>query len=264
MAASKTLKAMDKAEMVAGTKDEAVQLDKEIVRLAKVTNETFIHLGEKLSEIMDKRLYRFFKDENGQPFSKFEDYVSARLGIETRAAFKRLFVYRKLCTEAGMSKDAVSQIPYSKALLVAQVADMDDVKDVEMWVEKAKGQSFGKFQEEAKWHKRKQGGSDTGEVLVLSLHFKLTSAQMDNVNEALKTASVAAESKKDGHLLDLICTSYMANEALKENVDDVGLKRILMDLERAYGLAILVVKDERVVFGSKKMLKVLGLDKEQT
>lgn len=263
MAASKMLKAMDKAEMVAGTKDEAAQLDKEVLRLAKVTNSTFIQLGGVLSEIMDKKLYRFFKDEAGQPFAKFEDYVSTRLGIEGRSAFNRLFVYRKLCNEAGMTKEAVAEIPYSKALLVAQVADTDNVKDVEMWVEKAKDQTFGKFQEEAKWHKRKQGGSDTGEVPALSLHFKLTSAQMDNVNEALKAASSKAESKKDGHLLDLICTSYMANEALKENVNDDGLAHILKDLERVYGMAILAVKDEKVVFGSKKMLKVLGLDKEQ-
>lgn len=256
------VKAMEKAEMVAGTKDEAVVLDKEIVRLAKVTNETFIQLGAKLAEIMDKKLYRFFKDADGKPFQKFEDYVSFRLGIEGRSAFNRLFVYRKLCVEGGMSKEDVAEIPYSKALLVAQVADTDNVKDVEMWVEKAKDQSFGKFQEEAKWHKRKQGGSDTGEVPALSLHFKLTSAQMENVNEALKAASAVAESKKDGHLLDLICTSYMANTALKENINDDGLAHILKEIERTYGMAILAVKDEKVIFGSKKMLKVLGLDKE--
>lgn len=259
--ANKTLKAMEKAEMEAGTKDEAVALDKEVMRLAKVTNQTFIQLGEKLSEIMDKKLYRFFKDENGAPFQKFDDYVSARLGIETRAAFNRLFVYRKLCVEGGMKKEEVEEIPYSKALLVAQVADTENVKDVEMWVEKAKDQSFGKFQEEAKWHKRKNSGDKTGDTPSLKLNFVLTSDQMDNVNEALKMASEKAESRKDGHLLDLICTSYMANEALKENVNDDGLKLILKDIERCYDVSILVVKDENVLYGSKRMLKVMGVEK---
>lgn len=260
--ANKTMKAMDKAAISEGTKDRAVDLDKEVVRLAQVTNETFVQLGEKLHEIMDKKLYRFFKGTDGQPFSKFEDYVSTRLNIGWRAAFARLKVYRSLCVEGGMSKAEVEEIPYSKALMVSEVADMKNVKDVEMWVEKAKTQPFDKFDEEVKWHKRKQGGSQTGETPALRLNFLLTGLQMDNVNEALKAASAVAESKKDGHLLDLICTSYLANEALKENVDDAGLAHILKEIERTYGMAILAVKDEKVVFGSKKMLKVLGLDKE--
>lgn len=89
--------------------------------------------------------------------------------------------------------------------------------------------------------------------------FALFPLQMENVDNALEAASELAESDKDGHLLDLICTSFLA-----QNAGVKSTAEYLADVERSIGVKLIAYdKDaDTIVYGNDTLDGIYAEDEE--
>ena len=75
------------------------------------------------------------------------------------------------------------------------------------------------------------------------LTFCVFPAQAENIQAALKVAEYEASSSSQGHLLDCICTEYLAGKAdTGDAVTDAAsrLARIIENIQRAFGVKLSV------------------------
>lgn len=254
MAESKTLKAMDKA-VIEGTAGEAKKADEKAKKLVLQAEQTYLELAEVLVEIRDKVLFKKILDKDGKAYTDFKKYCVGELSMAGRKGMYLMNVYDQLVIKGKVSREKLEKIPFSKAREFAPL--VNDEKDAEFWIEKAGKQTYDELVNDVKDERRKTGVTPEGEV-TRKLQFTLFDAQYKNWEMAKKHASKDAESDKEGHLLDLICTAYMAASALNQDVKDDELMRVFMGLERVYGISILAVKDDEKMGGepvycSKKM-----------
>ena len=75
------------------------------------------------------------------------------------------------------------------------------------------------------------------------------------MNQALTIAGEMANSDKSGHLLDLICTEFLATNGQVSNLDEY-----LAKVERITGMTLIAYSkaDEGIVFGGDSLDEILG------
>jgi len=253
---TKAEKAMDKVEVL-GTKVDATKANTKAKELVLRAEQTYMQLAETLAEIRDKKLFLKLDDKDGKPYQSFETYVEHELNMAGRKAWYLLNVHDKMIVDLKIPKARLEEISFSKAREIVSV--IDEAKDAEFWIEKAKVTDYPQLLKEVQDERRKTGVSKKGEI-TYKLNFTLFEDQYKNWEQAKKQAAKDAESDKEGHLFDLILTSYLAGEALSKDVDDAGLKRIFNSLERVYGISLMAVKDEgdEIIYQSKKMARKLS------
>jgi hypothetical protein len=255
--------AMTKVEVLERNKERAEQLRVECKNLIFRMEETYVELAEKLYEINAHRLYRFYQDANGETYKSFEEWVEKELSMAARKGFYLTNIYKRLVVDLGVPKEQLKAVSFSKAREFAGV--VETAKDAETWIEKSKSMNYAEVLEEVRDQKGRKNAKQKG--VEGSIHrwcFLMRDDQHENLQQALEHARGQAEPQTpdaNNHLLDLICTAYLANEALTGDLDDPGLKRVLKGLERVYKIAILAVKEnDEILYGSKKILKKMQVD----
>jgi len=204
-------------------------------------------LAEVLYTIHQEALYTRLGYEN------FVEYVENDLDFEKRKAqyFISMWAYYgvKLAGNPEVM-DKVKTIGWTKAKDLIGVVTPDNV---DQWVETAKQVSAPKLLELARGALQKMADDPDADVDPADLptgekfnskNFKLTDEQLHNVELALKKAAEMAESDKPGHLIDQICTNFLALNAGVDNLD--GLPYLLKSLEENFGITILALKRNSV------------------
>lgn len=256
---SKAVTAMEKAEVVEGEKEEAKASYRRIEELWESVERSYMDLAEELYRFRENKWYRFFTGRNGEPYSRFEDFVEERFNMSRRKGWYLLNVFRQLVVEAGVPKTTLKGIPFSKAREIATVVTKSNV---EKWLKKAQEKDYPELLEEVKEERRTVTVSPKGNVMK-KFGALLSEDMYENVMRAIEHAvSECGKEVRDhvGYGLDLVATAYHANEALTGSLNSEGLMRVLKTLERVYKVSILVVSDvdDRVIFASRKMEKFLG------
>lgn len=251
-------KAMDRAAAEVHDADYGRQRCEEAIELAHRAAKTYMELAERLYEIMTKKLYRDYSGKDGNSYSSFERFVEHELDMAARKAFYLLDIHKKFIVDLKMPKSKLEETSFSKVREFAGV--VDDVKDAELWIEKAKGMDYADVRDAASAEKRKVKVTDKGDVMH-KFHALLSDDAYKNVMEALDHAAGEVDKEVEGrrgYLLDLICTAYLANEALTLEPDDDRLRRVMDGLERVYKVDIIVGQNGKIICGSKRAAKKLG------
>ncbi len=214
-------------------------------------------LAEILFTIHQEALYTRLNYDN------FQQYVENELDFELRKAnyFVSMWNYYGVKLAANPEvREKMETVGWSKAKDLIGVVNPNNVDE---WVEICKKNPATRVLELARGALQKMKEDPEGEVDVDDLDnkiekfaskvFKLTDEQLHNVDLALKRAGDSAESDKPGHLLDLVCTNFLAMNA---GVDgDEGLGYLLKSVEANFGIQVIALKNEqkqlKVVYGEQ-------------
>jgi len=126
-------------------------------------------------------------------------------------------------------------------------------KNSEEWLEKAKQKPVHQLAEEARAAKANGGAGKVEVEKVFRVTYGLYEAQYDNLMRALDIAKGLAQSDKSGHLIDLICTEFLAQYGAKHPNRKRAIQRYAKMLERAYGVKLIIVDDSDSIVHGKKL-----------
>jgi hypothetical protein len=247
--------------------NEIIKADAEVVVLPKATvtrknkvrkdvldtkrniEDSYFRLGELLYEVH----YGGYWQEWG--YDDFDSYLMDEVGFHHRKGMYFISIYKKLLIEAQVPKEKLEGIGWSKAKEVARVATKENAEE---WVEKARESTVTELVNEVRETKAEEAAGDTGEGKVERAYrqnFTLFESQMGNLEEALKVAGKVAESDKKGHLLDCICTSFLANvmEDQGEGRRVSEMMRHVQNIERVFGVKVIVMdpKRDKPIYGEE-------------
>ncbi len=209
---------------------EADKLRQEILDKRSLVDNAYWDLAGDLQRVWKEDLYL------GWGFADFATYASQELGYKPRSAQYLVTIADYFGTLPAEIQDWVKSLGWSKAKeLVGRVK-------VENWLEikdKIEGLSVVKIIEFFKGSGNKGKGDGTGSTAAPSetqrKAFALFPAQVENVEKAIELAKSQAKSDKDGHALDLICTSFMSQgggdtlEVLRRMEKMSGLRFVAYD-----------------------------------
>jgi hypothetical protein len=213
-----------------------------LVLLKQTVEASYLEMGRLLHRVQSDELW------NEWSYSDFEHYTMDELGFRKGKASYLIRIWQKLKLEAGVSTNDLKGIGWSKAKELTSVATAENVGE---WLVKARKLSVPELNEVVRAAKDKANGTGTGEVSK-KFSFVLFEDQSVNVENALDTAGQIANSQKKGHLLDLICTEWLANHVKK---DTERLPSIIQQIERVFGIKLLMVPDEKVAAKLAQMLE---------
>ena len=180
-------------------------------------------------------------------YKNFGDYVETEVDFERRKADYLIAAWQKFgVTLAETRPDApelLAELGWVRSAAIAPVL-ADDGSNLDEWAEQARDMTVRELTKAVKKARGKK--SSDGDDEFVTKHFKLAPAQLENVESALNMASEAAESDKPGHLLDLICTRFLATTDPERFLDEA-----VASLEEGLGLKIVVIDPEKgtIVYG---------------
>jgi len=245
---------MLKKDMSASDRKKAVRgITKQACLLA---DKLYAVMGETLYEIRENSYWKNWTYESVDgsagvkiKFKSFEEYLEKECEVKRRTAYYYIKVYEKLIVELGIPPHILRTVEWSKAKELVPYMDKDNWKDL---IKIAKDKTVRGLR--TYLADLEGGGALKSKAihtdLIKRLNFNLSEEQHENILLAFKIAAKTAESSSQGNLLDLICTSYIA-----ESPDDldgtdgllVQLDQLVRSVERNFG-----VKLELVEGGSSK------------
>ena len=189
----------------------------------------------------------------------FNDYAENELGYKPRSAAYLVTIQDYFGKLSPDIQSWVKGLGWSKAKeLVGHIDEANwksmrdalDGKSVTQIIAFLKGGSKGKAE--------KSSGSEAEAETTQRKAFALFPAQAANVDKALSLAKEQANTDKDGHALDLICTSFLA-----QGGGDVS--EILARLEKTSGLRFVAFDPaaDAVVFGEDLLTEMGGDEAEE-
>jgi len=227
------------------TRKNAVR--KDVLSVALEIESSYLKLGELLYEVH----YGGYWQEWG--YDSFDAYLMDEVRFHHRKGMYLISIFKKLRIDAGVPKEKLEGIGWSKAKEVARVATSENAGE---WVEKARESTVTELVNEVREAKAEEAAGDSGEGKIEKAYrrnFTLFESQQENLDEALKKAATVAESDKQGHLLDCICLSFLANvmEDQGEGHRVSEMMRHVQSLERIFGVKIIVMdpKKDKPLYG---------------
>lgn len=197
-------------------------------------------------------------------FPTWRDYIEGELEISIR---KAEYLQRNWRWFAKIIKDPsvrqkIEEIGWTKASLLVGVVDESNV---DHWVKTAKQNNRDKLKQIVNNAKAGSKEKDGGNIklgkpeVFTNMTFRLTPEQKENIESALDLAGQIAESDKPGHLLDMICTSFVADNRFQIAPGQKMLQHYLYKIEAILGTKFIVVdpKTSEVVIGRSVLEKFI-------
>jgi len=223
------------------------QIRSKVVEIKHRMNEDFWELSKLLYHVWDKELWKRWG------WSDFKDYVEKELDFKGRKAHYliRIWIFfgEGILSARPDLKELMQKVGWTK---LKELEGNIEAQNVEEWLKKALGMSTPELQEKLKEKKAAAGGDGgekgDGKEKFAKKNFSLAPEQDKNVDEAFKLAGKMAKSDKQGHLLDLICTSFIATNAEASTKRGIG---ILSSIEAQHGVLIIAAdkKTQDIVHG---------------
>lgn len=211
--------------------DKEKEQRKKVVDLRKQISQTFLSFAKELTEVHTSKLYQKFG------FKTWKQYVEEEVDFNVRKADYLVSISNWIKSLPDGGEQWVGSLGWTKAKELTQVVDSSNFHE---WKEKVAGLSYREIKDLLNKDSKKKETIDTGGDELESnneeLHkkiFSLYRPQLKNLNEALTKAKSIAETSKDGHALDLICTSF-----LSDNVDSKDLSSILRKIEKIFDVVL--------------------------
>lgn len=216
------------------------ELRKEILDLKNKVEEDYWELSVKLHQVYRDSLFMAWG------FQAWKDYVEKELDFKIRKAQYLVGIQEWFGAMAPKVQEWIRELGWTKARMLISVVTNDNAEE---WKKRLKGKTAVEVLEELQRGRGGDGSEDDegedgeggdGEGKVKKQKekpkkksFSLFPAQEENVDAALEHAKKAAETDKDGHALDLICTDYLAT-----NVGITSLNDYLSKVEKHVGVQL--------------------------
>lgn len=194
-------------------------------------------------------------------FASWNDYVEKELEFQIRKAQYYVAIQTWVRAFAPDFVEWVKLCGLSKARLMSGRVTTDEAS---LWRTRLDGKTYREMEALLKGQDPDDDGSDEGDSgdgsgdsgskeKTTAMRFALFPAQHANVTQAIERAKEQAETDKDGHALDLICTDYLSCNGHLKNEEEY-----FMAIERAWGVRIVAFKalagrKDKIVYGGEFM-----------
>jgi len=179
------------------------------------------------------------------------DYIEMELDMQRRKAQYLVSIQDWFGRMPPHIQQWVRGLGWTKAKELVGIVDEDNADE---WRDRLDGLSFRDMMDVLKGKNgvdviEEIAGDATVEVddKPISMKFKLFPDQHGNVTRALERARDMAESEKDGHALDLICTDFLSTNGGIDSLADY-----LAKIEKAVGIRIIGFdpNEDAIVYGA--------------
>ena len=250
--AASTFLPMLKKDMPLVARRKAVRgITKEACLLA---DKLYAVMGETLYEIRENRYWKKWSYDEIEldgaktktKYRSFEEYLEKECDVKRRTAYYYIKVYEKLIVELGIPPHVIRTVEWSKAKELVPFMNKDNWKELIKVAKDKTVRGLRSYLTELKGEGAVESSTPSTD-LTKRMNFNLSVEQYDNIQLAFTIASKIAESSSQGNLLDLICTSYIA-----ESPDDlagtegllVQLDQVIRSVERNFGIKLELVADD--------------------
>lgn len=209
-----------------------------VVRVAHTQGKLDLIAAELLCEVRDKKYFLSWGHET------FDEYLDAEVPFKRRKAFYIMGIYDKFKTELQIPDEELQNVEWSKAKEIKDVITKDNYQEL---LEEIKEKTVPEVLAKVRAMKGPVTLDVTDEDKVQIVKtFQFSRAQNQNIEAALAVASNELESDKEGHLLDAICTDYLASRPDAEGREGLAMRlQVLLDnIQRVYKVELAVVKIE--------------------
>lgn len=195
----------------------------------------------------------------------WSDFVEKEIGIHVRKAnyLKSIYdwFYGILKTETVREK--VLELGWSKVKELVGVVGSDNI---DAWVDKAKELSATKLAEYVRNVKKGRDPEQEQVEGLVRLSFSLHKEQLLNIESALQMASKLADSNKRGNCIDLICTSFVADQIFNLQPGDENLVAYFDKLQKQTDVSLVVFDhgSKKIIMGKDNLIKLVnGLSEKE-
>lgn len=227
--------------VVAGEEVEHDEVRKKVLELRDKAESNYWEFGVWLEEVYRGDLYRHWG------FDGWVEYVKQELDFDIRTIQYLVKLQRWFGTVSPKVQKWARGIGWTKARMLMHV--VTDANAAE-WKNRVAGKTVAQIAEMLDAEKRSldgasgegggEGGGDGegGEIpeRVRKRAFSLFPSQDELVTNAIEKAKEIAQSDKEGHLLTLICTEYLASNTATFSRDD-----FLKSIEKNLGIKIIAM-----------------------
>lgn len=242
---------------------EYAEIRQRVIDARRQTDSAYWELSEALFEVYQNSFYVNWG------YQSWAQYVDNELQVAPRKAAYLVAIQESFGKLSDGVKDWVKELGWSKSKELVGLVTNDNVDDMKELVD---GKTLREITEIAKDLKNGGNGKldetngDDDDIETIDVEpvvkeqtfthkFTLFEEQHENVNQALTVAGEMANSDKSGHLLDLICTEFLATNGQVSNLDEY-----LAKVERITGMTLIAYSkaDEGIVFGGDSLDEILG------
>jgi hypothetical protein len=220
-----------------------------ILDLRRQVEEGYWDLSQALYEVYSGSYYIAWG------FASWKEYAECELELAPRKAQYLVSIQEWFGRMRPEIQNWVQGLGWTKAKELVGVVTEENAKD---WRNRLDGLSYRDMMSEL--HRSDDGSgpnpdplpsgtsNSSGDEKPQKKMFSLFSAQSENVEVAIEKAKKMANTEKEGHALDLICSDFLATNA---GVDTVS--EMLGRFERSTGLYLIAYdkNDDCIVYGSE-------------
>lgn len=187
---------------------EYTDLRREVIEAKNQSEAAYWRLATALFNVWNENAY------NEWGYESFNDYVDNELDMQRRKAQYLVAIAGWFGEQSESVQAWVKQIGWTKARELIGVVDESNADE---WRDIAESSSLRELTaavKEAKSSESTGSATESGtsdDERPKAKRFMLFEGQMTNVESALAQAKMNANTEKDGHALDMICTEYLAN-----------------------------------------------------
>ena len=216
----------------------------EVIEAKNASEQAYWRLASALYIVWNESAY----DEWG--YDSFGDYVDNELSMQRRKAQYLVAIAGWFGEQSEQVQSWVKQLGWTKARELIGVVDESNANE---WRDIAENSSLRELTtavKEAKAENNVSNPSSGGETKPKRKNFALFEDQMSNVSSALSKAMSLANTEKEGHALDLICTEYLSQNTGLNTLNDY-----LSRIENVIGFKVVAfdTSQNEVVYGSETL-----------
>jgi len=235
------------------TQIEHSDVRKRVLDLRKKVEESYWELSQSLSEVYGKSYYIAWG------FQSWKEYVESELEFALRKAQYLVSISDWFSKMSPQLQDWIKGLGWTKAKELVGVVNDENAAD---WQARLEGLTYAQLVDELKGKGKDidtpldgEGDKDVAEDKPQKKAFSLFPEQSANVAAALDKAKQLANTEKDGHALDLICSDFLATNAGTDDMFSV-IKRI----EKSSGLYFIAYnkQTDSVVYGAEILDEIAG------
>lgn len=227
-------------------------LEQEAMYTAKIVDGAYTVMARTLTEINDIfKEGEKAKDDLG--YETFEDWVEAKLGWSRRKAKYLISIWENLHDKAGLTEAQIKEIEWTKAKELAPLAKSGELtkENADKWIGKTKDNTTEELKAAVK---KKMTGTEP--EVVTRVKFGLYEDQYRNWELALEKAAKLTESDKVPHQVDMIALEFNSAHA-DHDVPHTALVRLCQRVVEVFGVKLIAIRGEEVVFGKKFVKELL-------
>lgn len=229
--------------------------------LLKKIGESYMKLAFSMADIFDNSSYSV------AGYERFTEWVDAEMGFEYRKAMYLVSIgkwARKLSPEALAWAE---RIGWSAAKELTGVVTSENFEE---WRDRLENKSVRDVERIIREHAAGDGGGDGGDgkkaapaaggkktapaASTRKMTIKMDKEDDRLVMDAISRAKKAANTSSDGRALALMATDYLAGNG------GVDMTEHLSNIQSMYGVQLIAVKGDEVVFGGDALDKLAGPD----